>query len=217
MFTGLIEAVQPIRSNAVAKEGRRLSIPVGDLRDDVRLGDSICVNGVCLTISDFTGDQAVFDVMAETVRVSTLEQLKAGEPVNLERALAAGGRFGGHIVQGHVDGVGVIKQVDRRGGQYVLVIEAPQELMEMMIAKGSVAVDGVSLTIVEVKDRQFSVSLIPTTLDQTNLGQRRPADKVNLEADIIIKWIKKRLDRILPNPEKGGKLTLEKLQQQGFI
>ncbi|KPK76900.1 MAG: hypothetical protein AMJ79_05080 [Phycisphaerae bacterium SM23_30] len=217
MFTGIIEAVQPIKSNISVKQGRRISIPLGKLSEDARVGDSICVNGVCLTISELSGELGVFDVMAETARVSTLEQLKPPEPVNLERALPSTGRFGGHIVQGHVDGIGRIKQVKRGGGQYLLYIEAENEMIEMMIAKGSVAVDGVSLTIVEVKDHSFSVSLIPTTLELTNLGRRKTGDRVNLEADLISKWIKQRLDQILPRPNKDGKITMEKLRQQGFI
>jgi len=217
MFTGLIEAVRPIKSNVAVKQGRRLSIPLGEISGGAGIGDSICVNGVCLTISEMTGELYVFDVMAETVQVSTLGQLKPREMVNLERALPADGRFGGHIVQGHVDGVGLVKRVEQGGGQYALWVEVPKEMKEMMIAKGSVAVDGVSLTVAQMKDQQFNVSLIPTTLEQTNLGRRKVGDKVNLEVDIISKWIKQRLDQILPSPDKGGKITPGKLRQEGFI
>ena len=217
MFTGLIETVQPIKSNVSSKEGRRITIPLGSLIEDAKLGDSICVNGVCLTISDLTGEMGVFDVMAETVQVSTIGQLKSLAPVNLERAMTPQSRLGGHIVQGHVDGVGKVKQVEQGKGQFKIWIEADRGLLDLMIPKGSVAVDGVSLTIVDVNEQQFSVSLIPTTLGETNLGRRKKNDLVNLEADIIGKWIKKRLDQVLPVGAKGSVLTAERLREQGFI
>ena len=217
MFTGLIETVQALKSNVSSKAGRRITIPLGPLVEDAKLGDSICVNGVCLTISELTGELGVFDVMAETVRVSTIGQWKTLEPVNLERALTAQSRLGGHWVQGHVDGVGKVRQIDQGKGQFKIWMEAERGLLDLMIPKGSVAVDGVSLTIVEVCERQFSVSLIPTTLKETNLGRRNKNDMVNLETDIIGKWIKKRLDQVLPVGAKGGALTAEKLREQGFI
>ena len=217
MFTGLIETVQAIKSNVSSKEGRRIIVPLGPLVEDAKLGDSICVNGVCLTISELTGELGVFDVMAETVGVSTIGQWKSLEPVNLERAMTPQSRLGGHIVQGHVDGVGKVKQIDQGKGQFKIWIEAARGLLDMMILKGSVAVDGVSLTIVEVSDRQFGVSLIPTTLAETNLGRRKKNDLVNLEADIIGKWIKKRLDQVLPVGARGSRLTAEKLREQGFM
>ncbi|MCP4709731.1 MAG: riboflavin synthase [Planctomycetes bacterium] len=217
MFTGLIETVQPLKSNLSSKEGRRITIPLGPLAEDAKLGDSICVNGVCLTINELTGELGVFDVMAETGRVSTVGQWKTLEPVNLERAITPQSRLGGHIVQGHVDGVGKVKQIDQGKGQFTIWIEAELELLDMMIPKGSVAVDGVSLTVVDVSEQQFSVSLIPTTLDETNLRRRKKNDLVNLEADIIGKWIKKRLDQVLPTGAKGSTLTAEKLRKQGFM
>jgi len=217
MFTGLIETVQALKSNVGSKEGRRITIPLGPLVEDAKLGDSICVNGVCLTISGLAGELGVFDVMAETVEVSTLGQWKTLAPVNLERAMTPQSRLGGHIVQGHVDGVGKVKQIDQGKGQFKIWIEAERGLLDMMIPKGSVAVDGVSLTIVDVSEQQFSVSLIPTTLAETNLGRRKKSDLVNLEADIIGKWIKKRLDQVLPAGVKGSTLTAERLREQGFI
>lgn len=215
MFTGLVEAVEPIKTNVATATGRRLVVPLGSLADGATLGDSICVNGVCLTISQLRSSEAVFDVMAETVKVSTLAQLRSGEAVNLERAMAADGRFGGHIVQGHVDGVGTVEKIDRTGAQWVMWIAAETALMRMMIGKGSVAIDGVSLTIVEALPEEFSVSLIPTTLEQTNLKQRKVNDRVNLEVDIVSKWITKRLDEMLSSGKKEG-ITLEKLRKQGF-
>ena len=229
MFTGLIESLQQIKWNRPSPQGRRLCVELAGLAEGARLGDSICVNGVCLTIVEFSGSQAVFDVMSETALVSTLAALSAGELVNLERAMAAGARFAGHLVQGHVDGTGTIERIEQAAGKHVLWIGADQGLLDLMIAKGSVAVDGVSLTIVDVQQRRFSISLIPTTLRETNLGRRKVTDKVNLEADLIGKWIKKRIDEIFgsagsasstgagPTAESAGTLTMERLRQQGFV
>jgi len=216
VFTGLIEAVVPVKSVSAIGSNMRLSLPLADLAPDVRLGDSICVNGLCLTVSDLKGRDASFDVMAETVRVSTVGQLKPADLVNIERALPANGRLGGHIVQGHVDGIGTVDRIERRASEHIVWIAAEAPVMDLMIAKGSVAIDGVSLTVVDVQKTRFSVALIPTTLNKTNIAQRRRADKVNLEADLISKWIKKRLDDILPAGAAGARLTMEKLRQQGF-
>ncbi|MBN1764132.1 MAG: riboflavin synthase [Sedimentisphaerales bacterium] len=216
MFTGLIEAVQPVKSNVAGGAGRRISIPLGELADDAGVGHSICVNGVCLTISKLRDRTAEFDVMAETTRASTLEHLKTGDMVNLERALGAGDRFGGHMVQGHVDGIGTVDRIEKGSASYVLWIAAGAELMNFMIEKGSVAIEGVSLTIVNVEEHRFSVYLIPTTLEETNLKLRRAGDKVNLEADLISKWICKRLDQILGHKKGEGKLTMESLREMGF-
>ena len=217
MFTGLVESVQPVRSNRSITNGRQLCIPLGHLADDAKLGDSICVNGVCLTISKLDGETAWFDVMAETVRVSTLDDIKPGDRVNLERALMAGGRLGGHIVQGHVDGIGKIDKIDQQTGKITIRITTPPQVLRFMIDKGSVAIDGISLTIVSVEKQHFNVSIIPITWQETNLIHRKPGDQVNLEADIISKWIRTRLDQILPDTSTSGNLTLKKLQEEGFI
>jgi len=216
MFTGLIEAVEPVQSNTSSPAGRRLRVPLGKIAEGVKPGDSICVNGVCLTVSEIKQGTATFDVMAETVRASTIGQWQAGELVNLERALAANGRFGGHIVQGHVDGVGIIKHVEKPKAAYVLSIGADAAILEYAISKGSIAVDGVSLTIVNAAKYHFTVSLIPTTLKKTNLREKRVGDKVNLEADIVNKWIVKRINKILSDKEEDGNLTIEKLRAKGF-
>lgn len=216
MFTGIIESVARIQAVTTSRVGRRLRIPLGRLADDAKAGDSICVNGVCLTISQLSGDVADFDVMAETLRMSTLGDAKVTDVVNLERAMAANGRFGGHIVQGHVDGVGTVDQIDKEGGNCILWIAAEDDVIKQMIQKGSVAIDGISLTIVNVEKKRFSLSLIPTTLQETNLHSRKKGDTVNLEIDLISKWINKRLDQILAEGKKGGSVTWEKLRDAGF-
>ncbi len=216
MFTGLIERVAPIQSVATTGFGKRLGIALGDLADGAKSGDSICVNGVCLTISRLAGDLAEFEVMAETLRVSTLGGLKVNDAVHLERALALGGRLGGHLVQGHVDGIGTINQIDTAGRNRTIWVAAEERILKQMIPKGSVAMDGVSLTIVEVQRERFSVSLIPTTWQETNLRERKKGDRVNLETDLIGKWISRRLDEVLGDGKKGGGVSLEKLRELGF-
>jgi riboflavin synthase len=215
MFTGLIESVSPIKAIEATKVGKRLSIPLGFLAEDTSLGDSICVSGVCLTVSRLENDLATFDVITETLRVTTLGNLQNGERVNLERAMKADGRFGGHFVQGHVDGIATVDDIQQRADNYTLWITAESQQMQLMMVKGSVTIDGVSLTIVHVEEKRFSVSLIPTTLQETTLADRKKGDQINLEADIIGKWINQRLDAVLNN-QKEKNLTLEKLQKQGF-
>lgn len=215
MFTGLIELVRPIEAIEASARGKEFTIALGDVAEGVVAGDSICVNGVCLTVSRIHKGLACFDVIQETLRVSTLGDFQPGGRVNLERAMAAGGRFGGHFVQGHVDGTGRVGEVQRGSEEFTLWIEAEPALLRLMIAKGSVTIDGVSLTIVHVEEKRFSVSLIPTTLKETTLGDRQRGDRVNLEADIISKWINQRLDQVLAGDD-GRRLTLEKLREEGF-
>ena len=215
MFTGLIESVAPIKTIETTEVGKRLAIPLGSLAQDASLGDSICINGVCLTISRLENELSFFDVIAETLRVTTLGNLCADQRVNLERAMQADGRFGGHFVQGHVDGIATIIEIKDSAGEDTLCLSADGELMKLMIARGSVTLDGVSLTIVAADEKQFSVSLIPTTLKETNLSDRQKGDEINLEADPISKWINHRLDAVLATSQDKS-LTLEKLQDQGF-
>lgn len=197
--------------------GLSLSIDLGRLAQGVKAGDSICISGACLTLSRMAQTEASFDVIAETVRASTLALLKVADQVNLERAMPADGRFGGHIVQGHVDGVGTVERIDKAGGEHTIWITGEQELMGLMVDKGSVAIDGVSLTIVKSEPKRFSVSLIPTTLRETTISQCRTGDKVNIEADLLSKWIKKQLEAML-SAGRGGKspITVEQLRQQGY-
>ena len=212
MFTGIIEKVCELKSVANTSTGRRYVIDIDFLADDAKVGDSIAVNGVCLTVSTITGTVAEFDVMAETLRASTLGSLKVNDKLNLERAMAANSRFGGHFVQGHVDGTGTISKIVRQAGQVLIYITAPDDMVKHLIAKGSVAIDGISLTIVSVDAKTFYVSLIPTTLADTNLAGRKEGDLVNLEADIVAKLINARLDNMVG----AGSITEAKLRGLGF-
>ena len=193
-----------------------MCLDLGELAAGVKNGDSICVNGVCLTVGVLNGSEACFDVMPETLGVSTLSQLQSGAMVNIERAMRADGRFGGHLVQGHVDGAGAVEQIERNKDEHTIWIRCEPAVLRYMLAKGSVAVDGVSLTIVDVEAKRFSVKLIPTTLKATTIGQLKTGDRVNLEGDLIGKWVSKRLEEMLGAGGSAGKITWAKLAEQGF-
>ena len=216
MFTGIIESVQPVHSITESNGCQSIGIPLGEDIKDIQEGDSIAVNGVCLTVSALSHGIARFDVIQETLAVTTLGQWKEGQHVNLERALSVNGRFGGHVVQGHVDGTATVKHINKDPGKHIITVTAESALMRFMIPRGSVAVDGVSLTITEVKDDMFSFSLIPTTLEKTNLTALLVGSQINVEADLISKWINHRLDQTI-GQERASSITLEKLQKQGFI
>ena len=213
MFTGLIEAVCIVKAVRRTGDTMILSVDLGSLADGCKIGDSIAINGVCLTITNLNGNTADFDVSTETITKSTLETLKPSSQVNIERSLKADGRFGGHFVQGHIDGTAVVKAVDKQA-QFAEIKFAPEpELLDSMVPKGSVAVDGISLTIAGIDKDIFSVAIIPETLNKTALRKVKVGDKVNIETDIIVKTIKKQLEKILPQPQA---LTAEKLKGLGF-
>jgi riboflavin synthase len=213
MFTGLIERICTVKSAQTSEGAVKLSIDLGKLVDECKIGDSIAISGVCLTIAVLGGNLARFDVSGETLAKSNLAKLTTGSKVNVELAMKVGGRFGGHIVQGHVDGVAKIKTVDKRDEFADIRFEAEGELLNQMVVKGSVAVDGISLTIASMEGNSFSVAVIPETLKKTTLGQAKTGDVVNIETDIITKTIKKQLEKILPQKQT---LTEEKLKQLGF-
>lgn len=215
MFTGLIESVCQVRSLSAgrASEGGALAVDLGALADGVRLGDSIAINGACLTVTRLEGAVATFALSPETLAKSTLAMLKPSSRVNVERAMLATDRFGGHLVQGHVDGVGAVRAVKKLGEFADIEFGASAELLEQMVPKGSVAIDGVSLTIAEVGNAGFRVAAIPETLGRTTLGSARIGDKVNVEIDVIVKVVRRQLENILP---KGELLTVERLRQMGF-
>ena len=190
-----------------------LTIDSGKLADESKIGDSIAINGVCLTIARVDGGLASFELSSETLTKSNLGKLKPSSPVNVELALKATGRFGGHIVQGHIDGVATIKAVNKQGQFADIKFAADKELLGQMVVKGSVAVDGISLTIASMDENSFSTAIIPETLKKTTLGTAKIGDAVNIETDIIVKTIKKQLEKILP---QDGKLTSERLKELGF-
>ena len=213
MFTGLIETTCKVKSASRVGDSMVLTIDLGVLAGESKTGDSIAINGVCLTITRLQCSLASFDVSAETLAKSTLGRLKPSSDVNVERSLKAGDRLGGHFVLGHVDGTATIDAIDKTGEFANIKIAAGTELLDGIISKGSVAVDGVSLTIANVNHRSFGVSVIPETLKRTTLGKAKIGDCVNIEIDIIIKTIKSQFDEILP---KKQSLTAEKLRQLGY-
>lgn len=213
MFTGLIEAVRTVKSVHRGTGAIQMAIDLGHLADKTKIGDSIAVNGVCLTIAGLKSGLATFDISSETLEKSTLGQLKPSSPVNIERALMPSDRIGGHFVLGHIDGTATIKTIHRHGQFADIEFTAKPELLDQMVVKGSVAVDGISLTIANMNESSFSAAVIPQTLKNTTLGKAKIADEVNIETDIIAKIMKKQFEKILP--QKQG-LTVEKLRELGF-
>ena len=213
MFTGIIETVGMIKQVQPSGNQMRLSIDLNRIADGARLGDSIAVNGVCLTISHLNGTVAQFDVSTETIEKTTLTKLKNGSVVNLERAMSAQGRFGGHIVQGHIDGLGKIAAIQKQADFAQFRFEVPKELQAQIVLKGSVAVDGVSVTVAKLDAVGFEVAVIPTTLKETTWHQSKIGDAVNIETDILVKITQRQLAAMLPN-SKG--LTIDKLREHGF-
>ncbi|MDD5084738.1 MAG: riboflavin synthase [Candidatus Omnitrophica bacterium] len=213
MFTGIIETIGKLESRKRTGSLERLTFSAGSFKEPLEEGESIAVNGVCLTVADFGRKEFSVDAVAETIKTTTLGNLRVGEKVNLERAVKAGGRFGGHFVSGHVDGVGKIISVSREGENTFLKIEPTHDIMPLLVLKGSIALDGVSLTIQNLTGNSFSVVLIPYTLDHTTLGERKTGEAVNLEADMIAKYVKQSL---LHQEGNRSRLTVGGLKEQGF-
>lgn len=199
MFTGIIENKGRVESIEPQQEMARLVIRVPEIASELKLGDSVAVNGTCLTVTACDAECLSFDAVRETLERTSLGDLKPGSDVNLERAMRADGRFDGHIVQGHVDGVGRVERITRQGDDVQLFIECDKEFAELLVDKGSVAIDGVSLTVVTAGESGFDVILIPHTLTVTTMGDFEPGRRVNLEADILGKYIKAYLQRVLPS------------------
>jgi riboflavin synthase len=212
MFTGIIEAICTVKTAVVSAGAMKLTVDLAAPARGCKTGDSIAVNGVCLTITKITGTIVDFDISGETLAKTTLGSLRAGAFVNIERALAADGRFGGHFVLGHINGTATIKSIEKKGQFSNMTFAADKELLDNMIGKGSVAVDGISLTVAKLNKDSFTVALIPETLNRTILGKAKLGDKVNIETDCIVKAVKKHLEQILPKQD----LTIEKLQELGF-
>ncbi len=213
MFTGLIEAVCRVTEVRPDRGCLRLTIDLQGLAAESSIGDSIAVNGACLTSTSLKNTIAPFDVSAETLAKPTIGKLKPGSLVNADRALKPTDRIGGHFVQGHVDATAKIKTIDKKNDFADITFTASPELLDQMIPKGSVAVDGVSLTIAKLDSTSFTVAIIPQTWQDTNFTTAKVGDTVNIETDIITKTIKKQLEKILPQ-SRG--LTAEKLKELGF-
>lgn len=218
MFTGIIEEVGILRGIKKGPQSAVLKIEARKVIDDTtNLGDSIAVNGVCLTVTNIEKGCFTADVMNETLERTLLGSLKSGDPVNLERAMLAGGRFGGHIVSGHVDGIGTIVSKKKVDNAFLYTIETSEKIMEYIIEKGSITIDGISLTIVSRNSHEFVVSVIPHTMEQTVLKYKKENDKVNLENDIIGKYVKQFLCPNEQSEKKSSDIGLGFLAEHGYL
>ena len=200
MFTGLIEEVGLVSAVEDGGGRRRLQIEANLVRDDVQIGESITVNGACQTVVELDETSFVVESVEETLRRTTLGDLIPGNRVNLERSLRLQDRLGGHLVAGHVDGVGIVRQFERRDSDAFLEVEAPVALRRYIASKGSIAVDGISLTVVDVIDNVFTVAIIPHTLQHTNLSETHSGGRVNLEVDLVARYV----ERLYPGPQEPG-------------
>jgi riboflavin synthase len=195
MFTGIVEERGRVRSVGPGPAGTRLTVECRTVADDAAAGASVAVNGVCLTVVERHQSDLLFDLVSETLARSALGDLRPGDPVNLERPVTLMTRLGGHLVQGHVDGVGTVESLARDDGAATMTVRLPDGLGRYLIEKGSIAVDGVSLTVAALDDAAFTVALVPHTLTLTTLGNRRAGDRVNLEVDVVSKYVEKLLRR----------------------
>lgn len=193
MFTGIIEEIGRVKKISMDGASGSLEISAKKVLEETKIGDSIAVNGVCLTVTGMTSSSFTADVMAETVRRSSLGSLVSGSGVNLERAMAANGRFGGHIVSGHIDGTGTLSRLQKEENAVWVYIKTSAEILRLIVEKGSIAIDGISLTVAGVNDSEFAVSVIPHTAEETTLLTKKAGDLVNLENDIIGKYVEKLL------------------------
>ena len=221
MFTGIVEEVGKVRYIQLNGNSGVLAVKAAKVLEGTKIGDSIAVNGVCLTVTSLQPDGFTADVMAETIRRSSLGNCKIGSYVNLERAMAADGRFGGHIVSGHIDGTGVIRSMIQEENAVWVSIKTSQRILDLIVEKGSVCIDGISLTVAKVDDEGFQVSVIPHTGEETILLKKASGDLVNLENDIIGKYVEKLMgiekneESKLEHEKKTG-ITMEFLEEFGF-
>ncbi len=211
MFTGIVEELGSVKALRREAGAARLTISASTVLGSTAIGDSICVNGVCLTVVEMNKSDFSADVAVETLKVTNLGELKIGARVNLERALQLSARIGGHLVSGHVDAVGRIREKREEGNGWRIFIDAPEAVLRYVIKKGSIAVDGISLTVADVDPSGFSIAMIPHTAKLTTLGFKKAGDSVNLESDIIGKYV----ERLLSGRVEGG-VNLELLKKTGF-
>lgn len=217
MFTGIVEEVGTMQGVRMGTTSGEIHLKASKVLEGTKLGDSIAVNGVCLTVTNMTADGFTADVMPETLRRSNLGQLRSGDPVDLERAMAADGRFGGHLVSGHIDGTGTITQLRREGNAVWVRIQTTPEILRLIVEKGSITIDGISLTVATLGKNDFQVSIIPHTGSETILLSKKPGDMVNLENDIVGKYVEK----LLTTPQESksepeSRVTWEFLAENGF-
>ena len=212
MFTGIIEEVGQIQRIGAGQ----LAVACHRVTGDVQIGDSIAVNGVCLTVTGFDKNHFTADVMPETIRRTEFRELKKGSPVNLERALTLASRLGGHIVSGHIDGTGEVISFTEEGNAILLKVAAGADLLRYIVEKGSVALDGISLTVAAVTEQDFTVSLIPHTREVTNLGSKKPDSPINIETDVLGKYVEKMLSASPAPGAASGGLTRTFLMENGF-
>ncbi len=217
MFTGIVEEIGVVEKIQKGRYSAVLTILADKVLEDSKVGDSIAVNGICLTVTSIKSGRFTADVMHETLNRSSLSNIRNGSHVNLERAMQANGRFGGHIVSGHVDGVGRVMRIRKDDTAIWYTIKADPKVMRYIVEKGSVTIDGISLTVAEAAQDYFSISAIPHTVAQTVLKDRREGDAVNLETDVIGKYVEKLLDTDDPEPSNGkSSITKEFLDRYGF-
>ena len=214
MFTGLVEATGTFLAAALTGKAGKIRVETGKTFSGLKSGESIAVNGACLTLESWNGPRLEFHVLEETFRKTNLGKLQRGSLVNLERALALGDRLGGHLVSGHVDGTGEILSLGRSGEDMVLTVSCTPEMRQYMVPKGSIAVNGISLTLAELREDRFSVHIIPTTWNETNLPDCKPGSPVNLECDLLGKYVLAMLRRM--DPAAGDKINLDTLKNAGF-
>jgi len=215
LFTGLVEEIGKVQSIVRGSKSAQITIQAQKVLSDVQIGDSICTNGVCLTVTDYTTHTFTVDVMPETMRRSNLKNLKPGSPVNLERALRVGDRLGGHWVTGHIDGTGIIQDINPEENAIWIRISTSKDILKYVIHKGSIAIDGISLTVADVDAQTFQVSIIPHTREVTTLSTKKPGDEVNLECDLIGKYVEK-LMKFEENPEPQRSMDMDFLRKYGF-
>lgn len=216
MFTGLIEEIGTVQSIKIGGSSGRILITANKVLSDAKIGDSIAVNGVCLTVVSKQNGSFEADVMAETVRRSSLGELKSGDYVNLERAMPADGRFGGHIVSGHIDGVGTITEIKKEENAIWYTVKAETSLLRYIVEKGSIAIDGISLTVAKVTNEDFCVSIIPHTKAETILQYKQVGAVVNLECDIIGKYVERMLG-FQKQEDKQSAVTMDFLKIHGYM
>lgn len=216
MFTGLVQALGQVQSRQPTDHGVRLTIEQADLPSSVSPGDSVCISGVCLTAIEVDGETLKFDVIPQTLELTKLGQLSEGDRVNLELAVAAGQPMGGHFMQGHVDAMGQVVDIDTKDGQWRVAVQPPTSLFDYLTPQGSIALDGVSLTLASVQDDRFEVALIPETLERTTLRDLRVGSPINIEADMLAKTVIHQWQRQQRQEREASSISMQSLADAGF-